>query len=1175
MNNSVETNQVSDQSVRDELLNPFESFIVQAPAGSGKTELLTQRILALLAVVEKPENILAITFTRKAAAEMRNRVVSALQLGQQPQPSASHEKKRWDLAQKVIQRDTALGWNLLENSSRLNITTIDSLSSSLSNALPLLSQTGVLPKVEENAQSYYLQAAQALIESVAEDNEYSSHILTLLQHKDNNVSQVIELVAQMLAKRLQWIGSVTRHSRQFDSASLIESFEVIMTEKLQKAYAVIPTDILCELPELLNQASEVLVKKGAQNKVYICQLEPQAAIKFPQVADLPTWKAIAELFLKAAKKPEVYTSFNVKNGFPTAKDASNVIEEERFSKNKSQVLLIAEQLKTMPEVVDLLDQIRQLPDDVERSFTQEALHAAVALLPIAVGHLKLIFKQYNLVDFSELAIASLNALGHADSPSDLALVLDHRLEHILIDEFQDTSTPQIELIKMLTAGWDDSLQRSLFLVGDPMQSIYRFRDANVSLFMQIREQGLEQIKILPRNLEVNFRSNFKIVNWVNQQFSQLMPELEDLTYSAVSYAPSVAFHQQDVGAKVETYLTIDAESHWLQAEKILEIVKSHLASNAKRDKPQTLAILARGRGHLVEIIELLNQHSIVYQAVEIDRLSQKMVVKDITNLAFALCDDYDQLSWVSCMRSPWFGLSLNDIRLIMTTSDNVQPMLQRIKAASNNISTLGQERCQRILPLLEAARQQKGKKPFKKWLFGCFKALGGMYQLDYSSEQADLIVCVEKLATLQQGGELGDRKKVNEAIERLFAAPNPLADAQIQVMTIHKSKGLEFDTVILPRLDAMKPGGDSSLLKWTEVVDEQGDAHNLLAISRETGQNNDPVYQFISFLDSKKSFYEDQRVLYVAATRAKQNLILLGNLKQDLKKGEIKTPPSGSFLNMLWPGIKDNYSVILAKSEAALEQHNLHPSKAQYDSRQIKRVNLECAAKLPKNVRTTNCLEALNSHPDVPLEPQQRDLFAAHTIGAGANAAMAQSQATEFAVTSDIAVAIGTVMHRQLQWISENYQPNFKLPPNWPELTRTQLVSLLAFSLPEELQNAIDAVVKGVTMTLEDPLGKMIVGPNDDAASELVLHKKIEDGGVLTRIIDRTFIKDEVRWIVDYKSSTPEKGESLAQFLQREKQVYFVQLSDYFRMFSQLEKRPIRCGLYFPLLSHFEVVIES
>ncbi len=170
---------IIDQAVREELLIPNQSFIVQAPAGSGKTELLTQRILALLAVVDKPENILAITFTRKAAAEMKNRVVASLQMANLPEPKAEYEKRRWLLACKALARDKLNGWRLLDNPSRLNITTIDSLSASLSAALPLLSQTGALPKIAENATQYYQQAADNLLDSISAGDATAENIKIL------------------------------------------------------------------------------------------------------------------------------------------------------------------------------------------------------------------------------------------------------------------------------------------------------------------------------------------------------------------------------------------------------------------------------------------------------------------------------------------------------------------------------------------------------------------------------------------------------------------------------------------------------------------------------------------------------------------------------------------------------------------------------------------------------------------------------------------------------------------------------------------------------------------------------------------------------------------------------------------------------------------------------------
>src|SRR3954468_7903565 len=112
---------VADAADRERALDPRSSFIVQAPAGSGKTELLIQRVLRLLAGVERPEEILAITFTRKAAAEMRRRVLEALhaaRAGVDP-PEAPHKRLTFALAKAALARDRERGWRLLENPARL------------------------------------------------------------------------------------------------------------------------------------------------------------------------------------------------------------------------------------------------------------------------------------------------------------------------------------------------------------------------------------------------------------------------------------------------------------------------------------------------------------------------------------------------------------------------------------------------------------------------------------------------------------------------------------------------------------------------------------------------------------------------------------------------------------------------------------------------------------------------------------------------------------------------------------------------------------------------------------------------------------------------------------------------------------------------------------------------
>jgi len=117
-------------------------------------------------------------------------------------------------------------------------------------------------------------------------------------------------------------------------------------------------------------------------------------------------------------------------------------------------------------------------------------------------------------DFTEIAQGAVRALGTAEAPTDLLLSMDASVRHILVDEFQDTSFSQWELLVLLTSGWQPNDGRTLFLVGDPMQSIYRFRDAQVALFLKAQSEGLGSVQLEPLTLTTNFRSHAGLVDWV-------------------------------------------------------------------------------------------------------------------------------------------------------------------------------------------------------------------------------------------------------------------------------------------------------------------------------------------------------------------------------------------------------------------------------------------------------------------------------------------------------------------------------------------------------------------------------------------------------------------------------------------------------------------------------------
>ena len=212
-----------DLAARRRALDPHTSFIVQATAGSGKTELLIQRALVLLAGVERPEEVIAMTFTRKAAAEMQKRLTDTLDAARHsPRPETPHKAVTWDLARAVVERDAAKHWHLESSPGRLRIQTIDSLCAFLAAQLPVSSRFGAPPEPVEDAserERLYAEAARntlARLESA--DDPAAADVARLLVHLDNNTATAVSLLVRMLETRDHWL----RHLHEARDRHLLE-----------------------------------------------------------------------------------------------------------------------------------------------------------------------------------------------------------------------------------------------------------------------------------------------------------------------------------------------------------------------------------------------------------------------------------------------------------------------------------------------------------------------------------------------------------------------------------------------------------------------------------------------------------------------------------------------------------------------------------------------------------------------------------------------------------------------------------------------------------------------------------------------------------------------------------------------------------------------------------------
>src|ERR1700722_19165870 len=569
---------------RQEALDVGHSMLLQAPAGSGKTTVLTARFLALLAVVDAPEEILAITFTRKAAAEMRHRILAALQAASAGQPVAG-------IAPAVLQaahaRDAARGWNLERNPSRLRVETIDALNHWLATQLPIASRSSPSLEIANATAPLYRRAARACLQLAAEDREAAAAAELLFDRLDNSWRRLELLLADMRERPLHLLPRLLQARGSGLAQRVQDSLESALRAELAPAIATLPAALLREGEALLTHVQRV--RAAAAAAAGAPPAAPAGAVLLDaEPSSMPHWRALCEL---ALTEQGWRRRFTTREGF-----------ERNDKAMKIRVGAWVDALERLPDAQTVCRVVRALPDPRIDAADHQALEALAVLLVRAAAELQLVFAAGARVDYSYVAAAAREALSEQGAPSDFALRAGGALRHILVDEFQDTSYEQFALLRALTAGWERGDGRTLFVVGDPMQSIYRFREAEVGLFLRARDHGLGDIRFRALQLRRNFRSGAPLIAWVNANFSRLFPPDDDARLAAVRYLPSVPAQLEDPAEQVPVSLhRLLPGDRAAEAARVLEIVRAE----RRRDPSARIAILVAAREHASAIVSNL------------------------------------------------------------------------------------------------------------------------------------------------------------------------------------------------------------------------------------------------------------------------------------------------------------------------------------------------------------------------------------------------------------------------------------------------------------------------------------------------------------------------------------------------------------------------------------------
>lgn len=1133
-----------DHEARTAALDPTCSMVVQAPAGSGKTELLTDRILALLPTVRRPEEIVAITFTRKAAAEMHARVMEKLAAAELPPPDAPHARKSWELARRALDHDRRHDWQLLQFPARLAIQTIDALCASLTRRMPYLSYLGGAPRVTSEPAELYAQAARATLE-LADDPTYGEPVRALLAHLDVNPAIAADLLAAMLGSRDQWLPYLERGA---DRETLERDLYDAVCQDLQAIQQSMPRGWQHEVPALARAAQAMLATTGNQDLDALADwADGHALLAEPEA--LPQWRALATLLLTKTNEPR--KSLNKNIGFPPGCTHKQPMQEwlAAASQDTSWAARLA--------------QTMELPDGRYSEAQWTALTALFGSLRLAAAQLQVIFGQTGQVDFTEVTQRALQALGSADDPSELLLRMDARIQHLLIDEFQDTSQPQIDLLERLTAGWMQGDGRTLFLVGDPMQSIYRFRKAEVALFLRVAQHGVGGITLRQLTLTDNFRSQAGIVEWVNQRFSALFPKQHDAAQSAIAYAhshafrppldgPAVQFHavwlscsdiaqQQDgIGADANASTASLPPLPEAEHDVVVRLVREAIAGNRGDDDDRNVAILVRARSHARAISRRLSEAGIAHRAVELTRLAQRPVVADLTQLARALAHPADRLAWLCVLRAPWCGLTLASLTALVGDDHDTPVPALLDQRADLIIEPNEAARLSHVLDVLRDRSNDSGSLPFAAWVETVWRRLGGRLAYPTKRDSADAESFFRLLEEVSPYGP-PDPARLSDALQRLYASPDPAPQGRnVQIMTMHKSKGLQFDTVILPGLHARAPAEPRRLL-WLEHH-----GGKLLAgpIKPQAEAAADPISQFLARRDTRRAEFELDRLLYVASTRARHRLHLVAELDTDARTGSAVPPHRSSLLARLWRVLDDMVPPSQTTAGQFIPQEPGEPLPAAGGDAGGASGNVATMMRMP--------ISALH------------DINRANRTGP-ASAGSVDTENSVSAVQQMLLDAgnqleriTGEVAHAWLEHIAHEG------PEAW-DIQRIAASSeqiamqLSRKGLPTRDHEAAHAIVLDtLTATLADERGRWLLAQSAQREWRLL------DARGKQLVVDLAFETEDGWLVVDYKTSLAHHDESAAAFEARMRTSYTNQLRRYCAAVSAATGSRTRAALYLP-----------
>ena len=1012
------TQQPSDHQVRKKALGQG-SFIVQAPAGSGKTSLLVKRFLNRLLDVKSPKEVLALTFTNKAAAEMAQRLKEALE-------GKSEDNEIKKIVEKISKHALKNKWDE-GYIDTLMVMTIDKLALRLIKQTPILSSSGVNFLTDEDPDDLYRETIRETITSNAENH-------LLFKYFDYDYHKLTEQLLALISKRDQWLPIVSGLLRSNDK-NIEEIYGTYYTNELNiwVEEKIKPNFTNEDLKEL-----EIIVSYLADNKNIDRKDKLRSSINYE------FWFYIRDLILTKSGK-QIRKKIDTSSGFP----ATNVSKEikERLLKlieikiNKFNILIDFFNVTYHKNIVDIYPLITPF----------------CLLLIDMVTRLNEKFKERRIIDFTQIMGNAVEALRDTHLP----LILDQNISHILVDEFQDTNESQLIFIELLTQNFAGNPEKSFFAVGDPMQSIYRFRKAEVEIFSRVQKNGISDLKLTSLFLNVNFRSNKNIIDWLNNSFSKAFPLIDDSDEGSVPYSSCESSNNNLEGGMELIALTCDTKSKTAQYEAEALYVLNLIKDTRKSNPDASIAVLTRSKAHLSELITLINKKdtSIPIDAIEMSKILSNQTFQDILCLTKALFDFSDRTNWIAALKSPWCGLSIND--LVLLFEKDHKSLVWELINNIDNTSRLDKNSARRLRSFVEVIReniQYRGRISHRYFVEGIWRQLNGEKSMVDSNDIQNIDLFLELLEEASEILSI-DFIKLERLIENKFISKTSIKKNSIKFLTVQKSKGLEFDHVIIPNLNKRTRNEESDLVLYDKST---------LSIKNPGSDKN--LHSYHAYKERKRLDNEKIRLLYVAMTRAKNKCYLIGTVK---KEGDLVIPNSGTFMNILWPFFSDKFTEI-ATPEDENSFEKFIPK--------LRRLNDNFYSGDKRYKRSIDTEELSFCYPNM---------------------------------STDIQRFTGNIVHKYLEIIVKKQLDVDKILSN--KLDYTESLYLGKNFKKKDIKIGLNLVMKSLEMLKKTSDGRWIL--NRYLADNSEVSYLLESNNTTTQHIpDRSFIENDIQWIIDYKT---------------------------------------------------------